>query len=270
MLPILQSTSANTSYRPTRLTDSNASMSSHAFALIPFTLLASTFVADAQAVDYRTADAPALIFTGQTDAPRVVAADNPLQFTGQVTAVVSADTDTLRFTGQPPTTTRIDAVQLFAAVPQAYSGVFKPNEDPRFLMDTQDWDQIPYHMTGSFSGEIWVPEGARVTLAGDPANSAPIRIDNFLALEIDPFPPLIIGAAADVRYRGQLLEQLGDDSYSFPADSIDLTPFFATGATTRVTAHAMDYGGSGHVSDVYLIIESEVEVQTQQDGDDEN
>ena len=67
-------------------------------------------------------------------------------------------------------------------------------------------------MTGSFSGDIWVPEGARVTLAGDPENTTPIRIDNFLALEIGNFPPLIICATADVRYRGQLLEQYGVDS----------------------------------------------------------
>lgn len=239
------------------------------YTLIPLALLGWTPVAHGQDADYASAEAQTLIFTGQTFEP--VYADAPtLSFTGQADPARVTVADGLRFTGQVPTTTQIAAIQLFAAVPQAYSSVFKPNEDPRFVMDTQDWDQIPYHMTDSFSGEVWVPEGSRVTLAGDPENTAPIRIDNFLALEIDPFPPLIIGATADVRYQGQLLEQYGDDSYSFPADSIDLTPFFPTGTTTRITAHAMDYGGTGHVSDVYLIIETEVEVRNQQDGDDEN
>ena len=111
---------------PHHPTDNNASMPPRLFTLIPLALLGWTPAAHGQDAVHLSADAPTLVSTGQSfepvnaDAPRVTVADD------------------LRFTGQVPTTTHIAAGQLFAAVPQAYSSVFKSNEDARFLMDTQD------------------------------------------------------------------------------------------------------------------------------------
>ncbi len=222
--------------------------------------------------DIRVVVEQALVFTGQSDEALVARAPAPLTFVGQSEDTILAYAGgvdfvgqgqetlvayagPLSFEGQTPGPVITQTVQLFENVPDAWSETFRANTDPRFSIDTTDWDTTPYRLTSSFQGVIVVPPNARVTLAGDSLGSASFRIDNFIALEIGDGPAVVLGAVAPVTFDGQVLERIAG-GYNHAAGSIDLTPYFEPGVPTQLIAHAFDYGGTGYVSDVFLVIET--------------
>src|SRR5688572_2767888 len=76
------------------------------------------------------------------------------------------------------------AIRLFSAVPNQPSAVFRPATESDFEVEAVQNDRTPYRVAPTFVGTITAAAGTRVTLAGDPAGTAPFSIDNFLLFEI--------------------------------------------------------------------------------------
>lgn len=161
--------------------------------------------------------------------------------------------------GQQPTGGNSQAIRLFGSVPTADSSTFKSNVYSAVSVDTSTYDRTPYHMATPYSGTVTIQPGQRCFLAGDSAGQSGWSVDNFLLFEIQTgmgTKYLFCGDADPVSYNGQKVQQVGPSSFSFDAGEVDLTSYFPKGVPVQLKVSALDYGGIGHVSDVYLIIQS--------------
>ena len=147
--------------------------------------------------------------------------------------------------------------QVFSAIPSQDSANFKENLELNLSVDTTRWDRTPYHMTSPFEKEIVISEGQRCFLAGDAAGSKGWSVDNFLLIEIssdEGTKRFIAGVSEPVSYKGRELKRLGGSSTNFNAGDIDLTALLPKNETVQLRISALDYGGVGHISDLFLII----------------
>lgn len=152
---------------------------------------------------------------------------------------------------QPPPWTPGPAVgpsvaQVFSAVPTQSSDRFRGDTVGELAVETNIWDRTPYRVTGDFVGTVTAGYGQRVLLAGDPAATTGWQVDNFLYVEIDG-RGYVAGQDDAVSENGEPLRNLGEGV-------LDLTGFFKPGVATTVRIMALDYGGVGGVSDVYLVV----------------
>lgn len=149
-------------------------------------------------------------------------------------------------------------MRLFSAVPSQDSSVFRNARIPELEVETSTWDRTPYRLAPVFEGTVFVQAGSRISLAGDEAGAGPWSVDNFLLFEVGAEPHrFVIGAAEPVRYGGSPLEYIAR-GYSFGAGEIDLTPYFPPGEVTQFRILALDYGGTGYLSDVFLVVRGSV------------
>lgn len=145
------------------------------------------------------------------------------------------------------------AVQLFNHVPTQPSDNFKHNRFPAVRVETQRWDRTPYHLTRSFTSRIRIAPGEKIILAGDRRGERPIFIDNFLLFELHSAQGtniFFVGLAEPITYNGRPVRRVGSDG---ARQLLDLTPEFPVGTDVEVTVYALDYGGVGGVSDVFLV-----------------
>jgi hypothetical protein len=63
----------------------------------------------------------------------------------------------------------------------------------------------------------------------------------------------LAGNTEPVRRNGNPIEMIGRTSFSFNACEIDITKLLPVGKPFRLRASAMDYGGVGYVSDVFIV-----------------
>jgi len=104
------------------------------------------------------------------------------------------------------------------------------------------------------------PRTQRVTLAGDREGRKGYRVDNFLLFEVRSsrgVQRFYIGGTdhkSGITFRGKRVQQVGNNKLSFQAGKLDLTRFFPVGEALTLRAWALDYGGVGGVSDVFLIM----------------
>ncbi len=148
-------------------------------------------------------------------------------------------------------------LQISRNVPNQNSSAFKQNVRKDLSMDTTSWDKIPYSMHVS-SHDLMIAAPAKFCLAGDAGGTKGWSVDNFLLIEIlDQSGNLISSALAGltetVRRNGNPIETIGRSSYSFNACEIDVTKLLPVGRPFRLRASAMDYGGVGYVSDVFIV-----------------
>ena len=148
---------------------------------------------------------------------------------------------------------RTEAVQLFSAIPRENTDEYRANPVARFRVLGNAEEPVPFRMQPDFSGSVTIPNGAEVTLAGTPDGSEGIWVDNFLVFEIAGTPSFVVGWTDPVTFGGRVLPHLGRNWRVLSPSGLDLTPFFVPGTTVSFRAMALDNGGSGFTSDIYLI-----------------
>lgn len=162
-----------------------------------------------------------------------------------------------RCTKTPPPPPPGTTIKLLNNVPNRDSKFFRPNTDNRLKMQTTKWDKVPYRITRAFSGTIRLTPGRRAVLAGNAAGTAGWNVDNFLLIEISSGGStrrLVVGAHEPVIMAGRVIQKIGRNSLSFGAGEIDLTPYLQVGKPVGLRVTALDYGGVGRVSDVFLVM----------------
>ena len=138
-------------------------------------------------------------------------------------------------------------IKVFSAVPTQPSSNFRAALVRELEVETSQWDRTPYLVTPAFNTTVTVAPGQRVLLAGDASGAAGWSIDNFVVARIGG-KRLVLGAGEKVRDSSGVLESLPGGGVT------DLTRFFQPGVPTPVMLMALDYGGVGGVSDVYLVV----------------
>jgi hypothetical protein len=155
-----------------------------------------------------------------------------------------------------------EAIQLFEKVltPNNFyypSKKFKAKKYKQVSIDTTRWDKTPYLITAQKEELVTLKPGQRCFLAGDRAGKKGWKVDNFLLFEIDS-PKGIkwvgVGQAETVRYKGVPVNWEGVKKFNFGPQEIELTKYFPKNELVQLKVSALDYGGVGGVSDVYLII----------------
>lgn len=139
------------------------------------------------------------------------------------------------------------AFKVFSAVPTQSSDRFRGSTVGELTVNTTAWDRTPYRITGDYVGTVTMPPGGRVLLAGNAAGNAGWGVDNFLYVEIDG-RGYVASQDDTVMENGEVLQNLGGDGIT------DLTAYFQPGVPTTVRIMALDYGGVGGVSDIYLVV----------------
>ncbi len=145
---------------------------------------------------------------------------------------------------------------MFRIVQRQSSSVFRAHPDSRLEVATTRGTRTPHRVHRPFSATVRLGPGQRAFLAGDAAGTTGWSVDNFLLIEISgggSNGAFIVGHTEPVRMNRRQLPRIGRQSFSFSAGEIDLTRHLPQGAS-RITVHALDYGGAGFVSDVFLII----------------
>lgn len=155
----------------------------------------------------------------------------------------------------------IGKLKIISYVPSQKSENFKKNLRNDLKIDTWMWDKIPYYMNTS-STKVILRFSKRIKLAGDSKGTEPWEIDNFLLLEImDKSGTIlkrsVIGDHDDVSFDGRVIDKIGPQRMTFNAGSIEITHLFPINQEITLKASAMDYGGLGKVSNIFLIIADE-------------
>ena len=147
------------------------------------------------------------------------------------------------------------SIKLFEKVNRKGSSEFKANKCNDVRVDTKQWDRIPYHLTRPFKGSINIPQGAKVFLSSNPDTRTSISVDNFIIISYSSSKgsgEFVIGQHEPVYYKNRRVTKLGSNGYR---QSLDLTQKLPQGVNVNLWAYALDYGGVGSLSDVYLIIQ---------------
>jgi hypothetical protein len=102
-------------------------------------------------------------------------------------------------------------------------------------------------------------EGVEVTLAGDEAGTQGFNVDNFILLEVLSDDGRRLGRAAVGSVNGlsegiERIDLMGQRAFSFEANEVNLATLIPERGRFRVRATALDTGGVGRVSDVFLIV----------------
>ncbi len=140
------------------------------------------------------------------------------------------------------------AFKVFSAVPVKPSATFSGNKVGALTVDTERFDRTPYRITGDFSGLVSLPQGGRVVLAGNAAGTGSWNIDNFVYIRIGD-RSFVAGMTEAVADGGGTVQFLG------PAGApLDLSLYFRPGVATPVRIMALDYGGVGGVTEVWLVV----------------
>ena len=165
----------------------------------------------------------------------------------------------ISFSYTPVTPAEPPAVyHIFSNVPKQNSAAFKSNRYQGVQIATRTWDKIPYHLTAPYTGTISVAENQTVILAGDADGSKPWYVDNFLLFELSSpagGKRFVIGSVEPVTFHGAEVPHIGPNTFTFSPGSLNLKDLFPKGVPVDLRISALDYGGVGGLSAVYLIVE---------------
>ena len=148
------------------------------------------------------------------------------------------------------------AIRVFYSVTSQPSETFNENIYSDLKIETVKWDQTPYYMTGPFTEKITIFPGSHCFLSGDELGKSGWKVDNFLLLELeikDTIKRYVIGAVHSIYYKDEPLEQIGPSGFTFSPDDIDLAEYLPENEEVTLTISALDYGGQGYLSDLFLI-----------------
>lgn len=121
-----------------------------------------------------------------------------------------------------------------------------------------DFERIP-HVVATGETGLLVADGAHFTLAGDEAGSKPLFIDNFMLLEVllpngTVLSKVVVGYVDGVSQGPERIDSLGQRAFSLEPNEVSLSSVVPEHGQFRLRATALDIGGVGRVSDVYVVI----------------
>jgi len=148
---------------------------------------------------------------------------------------------------------QFQTIKLFNAVKRQNSTNFKANLFHDVYVNTKKWDTTPYHLNKPFNFRISVPYGRKVYLSSRSDSKKGFFIDNFLMFVINNggnYNVFSLGSVPSHTYKGRNVT-LATSRTQNPG-SPDITKYFPVGIEVNVTVFALDFGGVGGMSDVYL------------------
>jgi hypothetical protein len=146
------------------------------------------------------------------------------------------------------------SIKLFNAVPRQDSSKFKVNRFPDVRVNTNTWDRTPYHLNKSTRFSLLVPQGGRVYLSSKTDQRASIYIDNFLLFIVSSGQGqtvFSVGQVDPLTYKGSPVTRALPVSQT---PTPEITQYIPQGSEVSVTVYALDYGGVGGMSEVYLLV----------------
>ena len=164
----------------------------------------------------------------------------------------------------------LTSLQIIKSVASQGSAAFKKNENLRndLVMQTTTWDKTPYTMYEAVYNLI-LKSSRKVLLSGNAQASTGWNVDNFLFLEVFNYSgkllkQVVIGNHEPVMAGSVAIEKMGDNKFDFGAGEIDITKLLPINEPFLLRASAVDYGGVGATSNVFLTLPSVTPPVTQQ------
>lgn len=126
-------------------------------------------------------------------------------------------------------------------------------------VDTSDFDRTP-RVVATGETPLLQLEGARARLYGDEAASQGWGVDNFVLLEVLDEQGRVLsrgnaGFAQGVLIGNERVDNLGRMAFQFEPGEVDITPLLPERGPFRIRATALDAGGVGRVSNLYVVLE---------------
>lgn len=125
-------------------------------------------------------------------------------------------------------------------------------------VDTRDFDRTP-RVVAMGETPILELKGARARLYGDAEMSQGWSVDNFLLLEVLDESGKVLsranaGFAQGVLIGAERVDNLGRMAFAFEPGEIDITALLPERKPFKIRATALDNGGVGRVTDVYVVL----------------
>jgi hypothetical protein len=150
------------------------------------------------------------------------------------------------------------AFQVLADTPERETTQIKELRDD-VEVDTRDMDRTP-HVVAVGETPLLRLEGAHAKLYGNKAGTQGWSVDNFVLFEIFDasgrrLNSAAVGSTDTVTLGREHVDDVGRRSFTFEPGEVDLTSHLPERDPFKIRATALDYGGVGRVSDLYVIFD---------------
>jgi hypothetical protein len=120
-------------------------------------------------------------------------------------------------------------------------------------------DRTP-HVVESATTETIELGNAHARLAGNAEGTAPFEVDNFLLFDVldpqgKPLSSFVVGYVPGVLRGNQRLDNVGAMRFQFDAGQVDISSHVPANKPFKLQVTALDFGGVGRVTDVYLVMD---------------
>lgn len=177
-----------------------------------------------------------------------------------VVAAVLAVSACPRRTPEPefPTSGPPRAYQLLQDTPERESTQIEERRED-VLVESEELDRTARVVATGETPLIQL-NGARARLYGDANATSGWSVDNFVLLEILDEVGRVrgrvnAGFATGVQVGAEVIDNVGRMTFNFDPGEVDLTSRLPEREPFRLRASALDAGGVGRVSDLYLVLE---------------
>ncbi len=160
------------------------------------------------------------------------------------------------------------AFKLLAATPEAETEARAERRQDLYVA-TDTGEPIPAVVAVGQVGPL-SREGGRVRLYGDEAGTLGWSVDNFVLLEIGDAKGTVlnrvaIGFQQGVTCGSEHIDTIGGMKFSFEPGEIDLSTLLPADEPFTIKASALDAGGVGQTTDLYLVLSAGEAVQGEED-----
>jgi hypothetical protein len=161
------------------------------------------------------------------------------------------------------------AWRLLTSVPQAETTA-RGEKRTDLYVHIESGEPVPAVVGTGQAGPISI-QGGQARLFGDEKGTQGWSVDNFVLLELvnakgDVVHRMALGFQQGVTRGSEEIDSVGPMQFNFGPGEIDLTRFLPPEEPFTLRATALDTGGVGRVSDLYLVVSGETSART---GDEE-
>jgi hypothetical protein len=152
------------------------------------------------------------------------------------------------------------AFKLLNETPEAETST-RVEKRTDLLVTVENGDPAPAVITVGQAGPL-NRQGGSLRLYGDEAGKTGWSVDNFVLIEVLDKNNKVLhrGAAgfqAGLTHGAEQVDSLGQMKFSFGAGEIDISKLVPANENVTIKATALDTGGVGRVSNLYLILSAE-------------